>query len=178
MTRRKNIIIISLILFCGLGAGLGLLWATQNRGGMNLVANAEATLPEFAYPDLAGVDRASGEWNGQVMLVNYWATWCPPCRQEMPHFVDAQREFGDQGLRIIGIAIDDPELVRDFVDLYNINFPILIGGLNAMEVSKRMGNQFETLPYSAIYDRDGKLVLAHAGMFTAEQLHEVLSPLL
>lgn len=136
------------------------------------------TLPAFSFTDLGGELRNSDEWNNKVLVVNFWATWCPPCREEMPLFVNMQEQYAEKGLQFVGIAIDDPALVQDFVDVYDIPFPIMIGGADAIQLSNTMGNRFESLPFTAIYDRKGNMRHIQAGLMTKEILEKQLIPLL
>lgn len=150
----------------------------QEPAGLQLTGDAEPSLQPFSFPDLAGNSRHSSEWKGQVLVVNYWATWCPPCRKEMPLFIETQKRLQERGLQFVGIAIDDPHMVQDFVDVYNINFPVLIGNADAVKLSTRMGNRFESLPFTAIFDREGNSRYIQAGEVTAEVLERELEPLL
>jgi thiol-disulfide isomerase/thioredoxin len=81
-----------------------------------------------------------------AMVVNFWATWCVPCREEMPEFVKAQSELGDRGVHFVGIAIDQPDKVDAFATELHLNYPALIGGFGAIELSKVMGNRLGALP--------------------------------
>ena len=110
--------------------------------------------PEFRLPDLAGQPRDINEWNGKVLLINFWATWCPPCIREMPAFVEVKEALNHPDFEILGIAIDQKDLVQDFVDGIGINYPILIGEAEGIEVMKAYGNRLGTLPYSIIVARD------------------------
>ncbi len=148
------------------------------KSKLKLVGDGEPTLPAFTLPDLEGTARAQTEWKGQVMVVNFWATWCPPCLEEMPRFIKLQEQLGSQGVTVVAIAIDDPSEVQDFVDVYELNFPVLIGGVQAIKLSNRMGNRFESLPFTAIYDRQGKSQFAQAGEISMEQLEQSVKPLL
>ncbi len=145
---------------------------------LNFTGGAEPTLPGFSFTDISGQMRNSEEWKGQVLVVNYWATWCPPCREEMPLFIKFQEQHQQNGVQFVGIAIDDPNLVQDFVDVYGVNFPILLGGAEAITLSKRMGNRFESLPFTAIFDRQGNSRYIQAGEMTQEILKQELKPLL
>ena len=136
------------------------------------------TLPAFALPDLEGKLRNSGEWDGDVLVINFWATWCPPCREEMPRFIEMQEQYRDKGLQFIGIAIDDPEMVQDFHDVYGINFPTLIGGIEAIKLANTLGNRFDSLPFTAVFDRKGKSRYIQAGEITDEILATKVVPLL
>ena len=135
-------------------------------------------LPAFAYPDLEGVSRSSEEWLGRVLVVNFWATWCPPCRREMPDFIEFQERHGAQGLQFVGIAIDSEQDVADFADSIGVNYPILLGETDAIALSQSLGNRFSGLPFSAIFDRSGKLVHTQAGELKQADLEQYAIPLL
>ena len=93
-----------------------------------------------ALPDTSDREQSIGQWKGKVVIVNFWATWCVPCREEMPEFVKAQREFGGRGLQFVGIAVDDPAKVREFATELGLNYPALIGGYGAhrtLEVARK-----------------------------------------
>ena len=85
-----------------------------------------ATAPEFALRDLAGKSHRLAEWRGKLVLLNFWATWCPPCREEIPLFIDLQRRYAGQGLQIVGISIDDPAAVARYWQDMKINYPLLL----------------------------------------------------
>ncbi len=143
---------------------------------------AEALLnqaaPDFSLPDIDGRMRSSGEWAGKVRVINFWATWCPPCRSETPMFVEMQEKYGAAGLQFIGIAIDDADKVRDFMDTYGINYPMLIGGNDAIAVAKRYGNRFGALPYTVIVDRQGQVRHVQRGELKQESAENVFRKLL
>ncbi len=134
--------------------------------------------PEFSLPDLEGTARHISEWDGDVVLVNFWATWCPPCLKEMPAFVEVQEEYGARGVTIVAVAIDEENAVRDFVNTYGINFPVLIGETEAMTVTRDYGNRFGALPYSVLYDREGKIRFVKAGELHKDTFVRELKPLL
>jgi len=111
--------------------------------------------PAFTMTDIDGQQRTITEWDNKVLVINFWATWCPPCRKETPAFVELQYQYGDQGLQFIGVAIDEMDNVINFTDTYGVNYPMLIGNLDAIDVSKAYGNRFGSLPYTVIVDRKG-----------------------
>ncbi len=96
----------------------------------------------------------------------------------MPLFIETQKAYGDKGVQFVGIAIDDPHMVQDFVDVFDISFPILIGNADAIKLSNRMGNRFDSLPFTAIFDQSGKTRYVQAGEMTQDQLNKQLIPLL
>jgi len=134
--------------------------------------------PDLRLPDLQGVVRNIGEWDGKVVVVNFWATWCPPCKREIPTFIKLQDIYGPRGVQFIGVAIDDDAAVRDYVKTMGINYPVLIGDSDAIDTSKRYGNHLGALPYTAIIDRAGKITYVQYGELTADVAEQTIKPLL
>ncbi len=134
--------------------------------------------PAFSLSDLDGVVQDVAQWDGKVVLINFWATWCPPCRKEMPAFVELHEQYAADGFEIVGIAIDDAEAVRDFIDTLGVNYPILVGDLDASEVSRLYGNHLGALPYSVLVDRDGTIRFIKPGELTHDVLDSELQRLL
>jgi thiol-disulfide isomerase/thioredoxin len=136
------------------------------------------TLPDLRLPDLDGREVASNSWAGKVVVLNYWATWCPPCLREMPMLVELQRTYDNGELQVVGIAIDQAEPVSRFVAERDINYPILLGGSEAIETAVKLGNRTQGLPFTVIFDALGRRVYSHTGEITAPILREELLPLL
>ena len=134
--------------------------------------------PAFTLPDLEGVPRASTEWDGSVRVVNFWATWCPPCIREIPLLVDVQDRFGDRGVQVIGIAIDETEAVAEFAADFDFNYPVLIGQQDAMDLANTFVNNFIGLPFTAFTDREGRILRVHTGEIHREQIEAILAELL
>jgi len=133
---------------------------------------------EFSLPDTTGQAHASTEWAGRVRLINFWATWCPPCRREIPALIALQQDFGARGLQVIGIAMDDAEAVAAFARETGINYPLLVGDQDVVELAVDLGNHREALPYTVVLDRAGRIVHVHAGEVTEAGLAPVLERLL
>ncbi len=133
---------------------------------------------DFSLPDLSGQPQAFSQWQNKVILVNFWATWCPPCRREIPDFIDIYKQYKDQDFIIIGIATDDKAKVADFVKQLGINYPILVGGRSAMQVSYQYGNHSGALPYSIIFDKQGIIRYRAGGLMSKEKLLNQIKPLL
>lgn len=131
-------------------------------------------LPDFQLPDLDGRQRSSRAWAGKVVVLNFWATWCPPCLRELPILDAAQQQYPD--LQVVGIAIDDPEEVRRFLAEHPVRYPVLLGDVAAIDLSRRLGNRLQGLPFTAVFDRDGHRVQARIGEVTARFLEEFLPP--
>ena len=176
--------LIQWILIAVLGLVLGILggivWrdmGTTWRTSLT-IPDALDTLPAFDYVDLAGEQRQSTEWQDKILVLNFWATWCPPCRTETPLFVELQREYQGKNVQFVGIAVDDPELVQAFADTYGINYPILLGDLAAMDISRQLGNRFEALPYTLVVAPGGQVVFRHHGGLSREDLEPIVQQLI
>jgi len=137
-----------------------------------------AMLFGLALPDTSGREQSIGQWKGKVLVVNFWATWCLPCRDEMPEFVKAQRAFGGRGLQFVGIAVDDVGKVKDFAAELGLNYPALIGGFGAIELSKSLGNRLGALPFTVIVDRSGRVNHTHLGPIKEADLNAIIMQLL
>ena len=133
---------------------------------------------EFSAPDENGEMRNIREWDGKIVFLNFWATWCPPCRKEMPDFVEMTEELSGQGFEVIGVAIDRKEPVQDFIDEIGVEYPILLAELEGMDIMKSYGNKLLTLPYTVLIDRDGKVVKAFRTEVDREMLMPMIEPLL
>ena len=129
-------------------------------------------------PDTGGVGHSFEQWRGRVLVVNFWATWCAPCREEIPGFVRLQERHGERGLQFVGIAIDQPGKVADFAREFRINYPVLIGGPESLDLLRSAGNQQAILPYTLVIDRTGKVAARQPGGVKEDRLEELLKPLL
>ena len=142
-------------------------------------APADATtLLALSLPDVAGKEQSIGQWRGKVVVVNFWATWCAPCREEMPEFMRAQTEFGAHGLQFVGIAVDQADKAEQFAKELGLNYPTLIGGFGAIELSKTLGNRLVALPFTVVVDRQGKVAHTQLGPLKPQQLRAIVSKLL
>jgi thiol-disulfide isomerase/thioredoxin len=128
--------------------------------------------------DLKGASQGLEQWRGQVLVVNFWATWCAPCREEIPGFVNLQKRYGSRGLRIVGVAIDQPDKVAEFAREFHINYPLLTGGLETMDLLRQSGNRAGVLPYTLVIDRGGNLVSREPGGLKEAKLEGIIQPLL
>ena len=144
-----------------------------------LVPATEAVpLPEAALLDKGDAPQTLADYRGKVILLNFWATWCAPCREEMPEFMKAQTELGAKGLQFVGIAVDQPDKVREFVQETKLNYPTLIGGFGAMELSKTLGNTMMALPFTVVLDRQGTIVHTQLGILKPDKLASITRQLL
>ena len=134
--------------------------------------------PDFTLTDLDGRQRSNSEWDGKVVLLNFWATWCPPCRREIPVLADVYREHQADGFVVLGIAIDNPVKVARFVERFELPYPNLVGHSDASRVAADYGNAAGSLPYSVILGRDGTVEYLHLGEISRDTLVAKIVPLL
>lgn len=134
--------------------------------------------PDFKLGNSEGELVSPSDFSGKTLLINFWATWCAPCRQEMPMLMDLQREYGSEGLQVLGIALDDVQSVRSFVQQYGISYPTLVGAADAMATSAAYGNVEGVLPYSVLVDRDGVIRWQYTGEIRPDDVSRLLSELL
>lgn len=182
MSKFKQIILYSCIAVIALGAGsffrslLSDIYQTELTSEESQ-QGAKAIL-EASLPDLQGDDQAISQWLGKVMVVNFWATWCTPCREEIPEFIEAQNKYGDQGLIFVGIAIDQPDKVKMFSQEFGINYPVLIGSFNTWSLLEAAGNRMSALPYTVVLNRSGEIVDTYLGRVNLKKLEKLVEPLL
>jgi len=129
-------------------------------------------------PDIEGQLQTVSQWQGNVLVVNFWATWCTPCREEIPEFIDMQNKFAEQGLIFIGIAIDREDKVISYANEFGMNYPVLIGGLESMSLAEAAGNQMSVLPYTVVFDRQGNIAETFLGRVHQHTLEKTVIPLL
>lgn len=137
--------------------------------GVAVLKPGDAAL-DLRLPDLHGKRISLEHWHGRVIMLNFWASWCAPCRHEMPLLSETQKRYASRGLQIIGIAMDRREAVRDFLRKQPVDYPILLGLDGGDNVSLHYGDTMEALPFSALIGRQGQLVKVHLGAFTPQSL--------
>lgn len=134
--------------------------------------------PPFTLGDTEGQRISADGFDGDVLLINFWATWCTPCREEMPMLVEIQGRYGEQGLSVVGIALDDVQQARDFAAELGVTYTVLVGGADVMAVGAVYGNRSGMLPYTVLVDRRGIVRWTHLGILEQEQIVEQVKALL
>lgn len=140
--------------------------------------SASTQRPDFALKDVSGKLRNINEWDGKVLLVNFWASWCPPCVREIPDFVRLHETYQDKGFVIIGIALDEKQDVIDFIEPIGVEYPILVAPEKGVALTQLYGNRLGILPFSVIVDRKGKIISSHRGELDFEAAEQLIKPLL
>lgn len=158
---------------------------THASGTIATLALLLAAVTLFFRPEPAWADKApefqlqavnsteliqSRNYQGKVMLVNFWATWCPPCRKEIPSLIELQKQYNGKGFTVIGISVDQAgvEVVKKFADKLAINYPVVMG---TTDVARGFGS-LAGIPASFLVDRQGNIAKSYAGYVTHEQLQK------
>lgn len=131
--------------------------------------------PAFTLPDMDGAQRELTEWDGSNRLINFWATWCAPCRREIPLLEAFQEQHGADGFQVLGIAVDYPEEVSRFAEEAGFNYPILVGQQDAMAVAESSGIEFIGLPFTMFVTSDGEYIGAYIGELHQSHLDDIVS---
>lgn len=136
--------------------------------------------PVFAasFKDLDDKLQPLKQWRGKVVVLNFWAPWCPPCREEIPDFISLQDKYRERGLVFIGVALDEKIKVQAFADEMGINYPILLGEMEAVDLARKIGNRLGGLPFTVVIDRNGRIVASEVGGLTLARMEKIVSPLL
>lgn len=133
---------------------------------------------QTSLKDMDGKSQSLAQWRGKVIVVNFWAAWCPPCRAEMPEFVKLQEKYREKGLIFVGIALDEKDKVQAFADEVGVNYPVLLGELEAVELSRKLGNRLGGLPFTVIVGRSGQIVSTEVGEQSQARLEPLIQSLL
>jgi thiol-disulfide isomerase/thioredoxin len=171
---------VLLVLVAAIGAGAGWLIGSLVKRPSLPAAPAAATarpaitvetsLPDLALPQVGGGTRDLSGFRGRPVLINWWATWCPPCLKEMPLLDAFARRQGEGGIAVVGIALDDPQKVAEYLQRVPVAYPNLIEAPGPGDSSVRLGNTRAVLPYSILADAEGRVVATHRGAFDEESL--------
>ena len=136
-----------------------------------------AKLMQTGLPDVNNRLHQLSDWRGKILLVNFWAPWCPPCVAEMPELVALQNEMAAKNLQIVGIGIDSPSNIRQFSEKHDISYPLLVAGMQGTELSRELGNQAGGLPFTVLLDKDGRVRQTYLGKLNMEKLRADLAAL-
>ncbi|MFH1043825.1 MAG: TlpA disulfide reductase family protein [Pseudomonadota bacterium] len=162
------------------GTAAGVLSFQWQSGGIGAADPAQTGRLVLAaqLQGLDGKPQGVGQWRGSILVVNFWATWCGPCREEIPAFIRLQNQYRERGVTFVGIAVDQKDKVESYAREIGINYPVLVGGLETMELARQAGNKKSVLPFTLVLDRNALAVTSQIGPIKPEKLEAVLIPLL
>jgi len=169
-TRRREALILASAGLAAAAAGFLVGPLVFERGP----SKADAAFLSTRFPDLGGKLRQLSEWRGRVLVCNFWATWCAPCREEMPLLVVARAKYAAKGVEIVGIAVDNAAKVRQFAGSLGVTYPILLSEADGLELMRRLGNSAVGLPYTVFLDREGRRAQQKLGALKPGELERIL----
>jgi peroxiredoxin len=176
-------IVMMVFALVAIGFGGYLLQANLAEKSNPAIESANATLTtgdnklQFELTDVSGKLRQSSEWDGKARLINFWATWCAPCRREIPLLKTTQDKFAASNLQIIGIAVDFPDEVAAYAEEAEFNYPILVGQEDAMAVAESSGIEFIGLPFTMVVSPAGDLIKTHVGEIVEDHIDKITAVL-
>ena len=142
---------------------------SKNDPGSNNI-EALSKLFDSKFTDVSGKNYDFSALRGKTLVVNFWATWCPPCIEEIPLFNEMQNRWKGKGVVFVGIATDQADKVRSFIIKSPVNYPMLIGGQPGFELSRELGNRHGGIPFTVIIDAQGHIVKRHMGLYSGKEL--------
>lgn len=168
---RKNLLVVAVALGSMLG-GVALYHMLQTRlfTGPAVASQAPLEIHSIPLTDLDQRETVFSDWQGDILLVNFWAPWCAPCRREIPSLIEINNEYAAKGVRLLGIAFDGESQVRRFADEYSINYPLFLATNRAAVYNAALGNPSGSLPYTVLLDRELKIIFQHNGEMTLQEL--------
>jgi len=134
-----------------------------------------ARLPDFSLKDLAGKPTPISAWGGKSLVINFWATWCAPCRREIPLLEELAAEWAGRDLTVVGVAVDYRDKVQEFAGRFKIDYPLLIGEQDALDVAAQFGMDSPAFPFTVFTDRRGEVVALFVGELHRQQVDFILS---
>lgn len=154
---------------------LGVLLGKHIRPGSHSTPKQHPLAPDFTLTQLNGEQLTLSSYRGKVVLLDFWATWCVPCREEIPRFVELQNKYSERGLQIIGVSMDDSvDPVRAFAQQFHMNYPVVLG-------NAKLGEEYGGvlgLPIAFLLDQDGRIVKKHIGATAIDVFDREIAPLL
>ncbi len=169
---RRDLLTLAAVGAAAAAAGLlvGPLVLQKQSGAADLLA--------ARFSDLQGQPKSVKDWGGRVLLCNFWATWCEPCREEIPMLVRLRAKHAGDAVEFIGIAVDSVSSVTQFVKDTPIPYPVLVGGFETTELMRKLGNRAGGLPYSVLLDRNGAIAYRKLGEAKEAELEAQLRAIL
>ena len=166
------------LLACAIAALAGGVYLQQHLAAQRAgaVATAPSVAPDFSLLDITGAEHSLAKHHNKLVLVNFWATWCPPCREEIPLLIELQAKHADDGFQVLGIALDQADKVASYAEQIGMNYPAIIAPpAQGFDLMDAYGAQVGGLPFNVLVDTKGQIVFRHEGALTRDQLQPLLN---
>ncbi len=137
--------------------------------------DAAVRIRELTLPDLQQHPQSLHQWAGRVLVINFWATWCEPCKEEIPMMNHLQRNLGDQQVRFVGIGVDEPGAILDFVKHQPFSYPVLTGSDQDLALTRSLGNPQQGIPFTLVFDAKGHTILKKLGRMEESELRQAIT---
>ncbi len=167
MRRRVVVIVAAAVGVAALVAGY---WVAQRQHA----PAADSAFIDFALFDTRGTERTLSAWRGQTIVLNFWATWCAPCREEIPLLIDIQKRYAARGVQVVGVAIDRPDAVVAYAARFGMNYPVLLADARTFDLLTAYGNHAGALPFTVVIDPAGGISRRKLGAFRAAELEQTI----
>ena len=151
-------------------AAIGIYIGNKQTKPVPAKNTAVQQLTSLSLTDAQGKVQKLSQWQGKFLLVNFWATWCAPCVQEMPELSELQKNLSQDNIQLLGLGIDSPTNIADFAQKYQISYPLFAAGMEGTELSRQLGNQAGGLPFTVLISPDGILLKSYLGRLNIVQL--------
>lgn len=175
---KKILIVIAVIVIGALATLAVRLYNAPPVGSDSTAAQSTQAFYASTLPDASNMPQAFEQWRGKIVVVNFWATWCPPCREEMPELSQLHTQYRDQNVVVLGIASETVAQIEDFARTTPVSYPLLAGDMQAMDLSASLGNDKSVLPYTVILDSNGNIAKSYFGRINKALLEQSILPLL
>lgn len=169
---RRVLILAGLLLLTG-----WLLLALSGKLS-NSTGDSTESLYASSFVDKMGTPQPISQWRGKILVVNFWASWCPPCLEEMPSLNQFHQQYQAKGVQVVGISTEDINALKKFEQQLKLDYPILAGDAEAMSLAQSLGNDRSILPFTVIIDKSGKIAQIVFGKLEKTTLEKVVTPLL
>ena len=166
---RRRVIVIVAAAF-GLVALVAGYWVAQHRHD----PATDSAFIDFTLFDTHGTERALSAWRGRTIVLNFWATWCAPCREEIPLLIDIQTRYAARGVQVVGVAIDRPDAVVAYAAQLGMNYPVLLADARTFDLLTAYGDQAGALPFTVVVDPAGGISRRKLGAFRAAELEHTI----
>ena len=172
---KRNTLLLGVVALAFMAAGI--YFSAQHHAPAETESSAAETFFQQRLSDPDGQPHSFAQWQGKALVINFWATWCAPCVEEMPELVELQTEIAPKNIQIIGIGIDTANNIKAFSAKYHISYPLYVAGISGTEVSRKFGNQSGGLPFTVLIDAKGEVRKTYLGRLKMAQLRADIAAL-